>query len=146
MKTIFKNTLTLLAFVAFYSANAQEAKHNNMASWAELKAFHVVMSQTFHPAEEGNLAPIRERSGELYTKAVALANSKAPAEYNKPEIMAAAKDLTEKTKQLNELVKAKGDDTKVKELLTATHNSFHKIVGLCNGGEDHDQRKEEHKE
>jgi len=60
--------------------------------------------------------------------------------------MAATKELAEKTKQLNDLVKAKGDDTKVKELLTATHNSFHKIVGLCKGGEENDQRKEEHKE
>jgi hypothetical protein len=146
MKTIIKNTLAVFVFLSFYSARAQEAKHNDMSSWAELKSFHMVMAQTFHPSEEGNLKPIRERSGELYEKAVALDKSKAPAEFNTPEIQAATKDLVQKTKELNDLVKSKGSDEKVKELLAATHNSFHKIVGLCNKGESQDERHEEHKE
>jgi hypothetical protein len=30
--------------------------------WPAIKEFHDVMSETFHPAEEGNLAPIKLRS------------------------------------------------------------------------------------
>lgn len=61
--------------------------------WAELKQFHGVMSQTFHPAEEGNLKPIKERSAELLQKATALKQSKVPAAFDKPEIKKAVADL-----------------------------------------------------
>jgi hypothetical protein len=155
MKTILKTTLALLAFIAFNTVNAQDAKtsapakHNDMGSWPELKAFHAVMAQTFHPSEEGNLNPIRERSGELNEKAVALEKSKIPADFNSPEIITATKELSAKTKALDDLIKAKGTDEKVTALLAETHESFHKIVGLCNKGDEHghdiDQRKE-HKE
>lgn len=37
--------------------------------WVELKAFHGVMSQTFHPSEEGNLELIKTRSEEMAEKA-----------------------------------------------------------------------------
>ena len=35
-------------------------KPDTFASWPEIKTFHKVMSQTFHPSEEGNLQPIKE--------------------------------------------------------------------------------------
>jgi len=40
-----------------------------MDQWPALKTFHEVLSQTFHPSEEGNLEPIKSRSEELMNKA-----------------------------------------------------------------------------
>lgn len=113
------------------TTEAAAQPHAKMSDWAELKEFHEVMAQTFHPSEEGNLKPIRERSGELHKKAVKLSESKIPADFNTPKVIEATKELSAKTKELDELVKKKGTDADVTKLLTETHDSFHKIVGLC---------------
>ena len=42
------------------------------SEWKEKTEFHKIMSQTFHPAEEGNLEPIKLRSEEMVQKATAL--------------------------------------------------------------------------
>lgn len=160
MKTIIKSTLVLFALVAIQSASAQDkaapapkptpapasapAKHPTMSSWVELKAFHQVMAQTFHPSEEGNLKPIRERSGELNEKAIALEKSKIPVEFNTPEVVAATKELSRNTAELNDLVGNKGSDEQVTALLSKTHDCFHKIIGLCNPN-DEDHGQEEHR-
>jgi hypothetical protein len=39
------------------------------------------MSETFHPAEEGNLAPIKLRSEEMMSKAAALLTAPKPADF-----------------------------------------------------------------
>ena len=63
------------------NVNAQATK-SKFDLWPELKTFHGVMSETFHPSEEGDLAPIKERSVEMESKALALSNSKIPADFN----------------------------------------------------------------
>ena len=61
-------------------------KPDTFSTWPEIKAFHKVMSQTFHPSEEWNLQPIKERSAEMAEKANALKMSKIPAQFNKKEM------------------------------------------------------------
>jgi superoxide dismutase len=99
--------------------------------WAEMKAFHKVMSETFHPSEEGNLEPIRTRSGEMVEKALALPDSKKPAEFNTPNINTSTKALIAQAKTVHKLVKQKADDKTVTEALNKAHDVFHTIVGLC---------------
>lgn len=129
-----------LAFLAFlllgFMAGTQTA--NAQADWAELKTFHGVMSQTFHPMQEGNFQPIRERSGEMATKAKAVAQSKIPAAYNSPEIVVALKQLAKDSKKLDKLVKKNASDEVLGTSLTALHDVFHRIMGLCNDHEEHD--------
>jgi superoxide dismutase len=55
-------------------------------AWLELKNFHMVMAQTFHPMEEGNLAPIRARSGEMVEKAKLLKAAKYLYHFNLPPL------------------------------------------------------------
>jgi hypothetical protein len=100
--------------------------------WQELEDFHDVMSQTWHPVEEGNFAPIRERSGELASKADAWKKSKIPAQY------AAQKDikknlnmLAKETAELNKEIAKGCSDEEIKEELHELHELFHTIVGLC---------------
>lgn len=146
MKSIKCCTLLIVLIVFFigpYSVNAQEKK-SNLSSWPELKSFHMVIAQTFHPAEEGNLKPIRERSDELYNKALILESSKVPADFNKPEILRARKELSELTKDLDDLIKKNESDEEVMKSLTSVHDSFHKIVGLCSkDNEEHHEKSEE---
>lgn len=103
-----------------------------MAKWPELHAFHQVMSQTFHPAEEGNLQPIKTRSGEMVKKAKELAASKVPQEFNKPDILEAVKQLVTDSEKLDKMISnGKTSDAEITKALSALHDVFHKIIGLC---------------
>ncbi|GAB4132499.1 MAG: hypothetical protein OHK0045_19370 [Raineya sp.] len=100
--------------------------------WKELKEFHGVMSQTFHPSEEGNLEPIKKRSGEMAQKAQVLAKSVIPKEYATAKIKNAVKRLNESSQKLDKLIgSGKASDEQIKNELSALHDIFHEIVGLC---------------
>ncbi len=99
-------------------------------TWQALKDFHAVMSQTFHSMEEGNLKPIRERSGELAAKAVLLQTSAIPASFNTPEVRKTIGDLINGADDLHKTIRRKGKDEVVKAKLTALHDTFHILQGL----------------
>lgn len=128
------NTLRvlLLAVPLLLAASAQA---QGKAAWKELSSFHTVMSQTFHLAEEGDLKPIRERSAEMAEKARAWKASAIPAEYKDVKgIEQHLNDLVEGSAKLDERIKAGAKDEEVLEYLSALHNVFHNIVGLCRPG------------
>ena len=102
-------------------------------------------SKTFHPSEEGDLAPIKERSVEMESKALALSNSKIPADFNNKGVIEAVNKLAVDSKALNVLVKSKADDQKIKDALSDLHDTFHKIVEHCKKGEEHAEPQKEQK-
>lgn len=149
MKTTTIKTFLVIFCMAVFSASAnaqsataQSTTHpakSGMEGWTELKEFHKVMAQTFHPMEEGNYKPIRERSGEMFEKARLLAESKVPAEFNKPEMLKAIQELASGSRMLNAMVENKATDAEINKSLTALHDTFHKIVGMCQPGDKHEQ-------
>lgn len=130
-----KLSLLVCFLVATTISNAQNK--SKFDAWPELKDFHKVMSQTFHPSEEGNLQPIKERSNEMVTKATALAKSNIPAEFNNKEVISAVKRLAKDSKKLDKLVKNKKSDKEITEALAKLHDVFHEIIGLCSNEEHH---------
>ena len=117
------------AFILFISGIATA---QNKTEWKEMVEFHKVMSQTFHPAEEGNFLPIRERSGEMFEKAIAWKTSIIPAEYsNVKGIKKNLKQLVKKSSELDRKIKANSSDEVILADLTVLHDVFHNIVGLC---------------
>lgn len=113
------------------SNNYKAATKGTFDDWPALKDFHKVMSQTFHPSEEGNLEPIKKRSGEMVEKAALLAKSTIPAEFNKKEVVTAVQKLAADSKKLDKLVKSKKSDKELTNALTKLHDVFHEIIGLC---------------
>jgi hypothetical protein len=99
--------------------------------WAELETFHEVMSQTFHPVEEGKFAPIRNRAGELATKAKQWLDSKPPKIYDTPDIKAILVKLSAESKTLADGIAKGATDEQIKKDLTALHDRFHEIIGAC---------------
>jgi len=99
--------------------------------WAALKTFHSVMSETFHPAEEGKLDPIKKRSAEMLAKAKDLKASSKPAAFNNPSISSSVESLVAAVSKVNQAVKSKANDKAITEALTQAHDVFHTIVGLC---------------
>lgn len=114
----------LLSGMAF-SARAQSAP------WKELEEYHKVMAATFHPSEEGNLQPIRERSGELAAKAKTLYQSAIPTAYQKPGVKETLKLLSKESKALDKMVKRKKTDAEVTKAITALHDRFHEVMEKC---------------
>lgn len=109
--------------------------------WPELETFHKIMSSTFHPAEEGNFEPIKTRIGEMVEAAAKLTANPVPAEFNKPDIIDAAKKLEAGTKTLEEKIKANASNEDIFKELNSLHDTFHTIVGLCNPKEEHKDEK-----
>lgn len=131
MKKLLSVIIIAAALFVTKSASAQEK-----AKWAEKDAFHKIMSETFHPAEEGKLEPIRKRSQEMIDVAIAWKNSTAPAGYDKEKIMKDLKALVKGAKKLNKNVQKNASDNDLKEELTELHDLFHQITEKCSG-EDH---------
>lgn len=126
--SLLKTLLLAAALVGAASAFAA----TKPGSWAELKAYHDVMSSTFHPAEEGKLDPIKTRSGELAKAAAAWVTSKPPAEFNQPAIIASLKLLHQESVALDKLIAAKkSTDAEITAALTKLHDRFHEVVGAC---------------
>nr|WP_315178106.1 hypothetical protein [uncultured Flavobacterium sp.] len=118
----------VLAFIVV--ANSVSAQ-STFEKWPAIKEFHEVMSQTFHPAEEGNLTPIKARSEEMMNKAAMLLKSDIPAEFRTNAILASAERLQLKSKALHKLVTSNGSDAAILKSITDLHDTFHEIVGLC---------------
>lgn len=100
-------------------------------NWMELKEFHKVMAQTFHPAETDNLEPLKKRSAELMAKSSLLAASVSPKSLDKPAIKIALKQLEKQCIEINKLNNKKASNVILKKKITAAHDTFHVVQGLC---------------
>jgi hypothetical protein len=117
--------LLLTTLVLATSVTAQSKK------WKEMEEFHTIMSDTYHPAEEGKLEPIKSRSQEMVTKAMAWVRSTAPEGYNKKSVNILLKELLRGAKELNGLVKANAPDKEITDKLSKLHDVFHSIMEKC---------------
>lgn len=113
--------LLVTALILVSSVNAQTKK------WKEMDEFHTVMGETFHPAEEGKLGPIKSRSQEMADKAMAWLRSEAPEGFNKNAVKESLKKLVKGTKALNKLVKSNTADDVITKKLNELHDIFHHI-------------------
>ena len=120
----------VLVIILIFIANTVSAQ-STFEKWPAIKEFHEVMSETFHPAEEGNLAPIKVRSEEMMNKAAHLLKAEIPEEFRTDAIIASAERLQLKSKTLHKLVKSNAADAAVVKSITDLHDTFHDIVGLC---------------
>jgi hypothetical protein len=121
---------TFLALTFIFVANSISAQ-STFEKWPAIKEFHEIMSQTFHPAEEGNFAPIKARSEEMMSKAASLLKSEIPQEFKTETILASAGRLETKSAALHKLVTSGATNEVIMKSITDLHDTFHEIVGLC---------------
>lgn len=139
-----KIALLLLVGFGFAALANQAAAQSKLQDWAELKEFHKVMAQTFHPSEEGNLEPIKTRIGEMVEKAKTLQASKFPADFDNEKIRKAVNQLVTDSQKLQADIKKGASDKKITKSLSGLHDVFHQIVGLCSENEHHDHDHDGH--
>ena len=123
--------LLLAVLVLVTAVNAQSKK------WKEMDEFHTIMSETYHPAEEGKLEPIKSRSQEMVDKAMAWVRSTAPEGYDKRSVNISLKELLRGAKELNGLVKANASDKEITDKLSKLHDVFHTIMEKCEKEKHH---------
>lgn len=143
MKNAFKLSFLFLALVVCQVAVA------GGTPWKELQSFHTVMAKTFHPAEEGNLKPVRENADDLLAKAKEWKAAAVPAGFKKEETAKVLTALVAKCTEIQKAVKSKADDKTLTTLITEAHDVFHQIAEKCregdHGHEGHDHGHEGHK-
>jgi hypothetical protein len=114
---------TLLCLGLSFSAAAQ-------TTWQEyLHAYHDLMSSTFHPAEEGDMGPIKAKAPEM--AALAKAWSKADLPEKEGDLKKALKTLAQGSRTVARLVRKNYSDDVIGEALTDLHDQFHAVAGLC---------------
>src|SRR4030095_17030036 len=128
-----------LALAGDFQPAGTTASAADKDKWNELSAFHDVMSATFHPMEEGDFKPIRNRAPEMAAKAKQWADSTPPNVYDKPAIRTNVTKLAQESNALAALVAKKASDTQIKESLNALHDQFHEIAGLCRDAQKENQ-------
>lgn len=106
-------------------------KYLEMDNWKALNDFHKVMAETYHPAENGNLEPIKSRSSELMMKALNMKKSTIPKSIDSPALRANIEELVKESNALHKLVKKKMKDAVIKAKLFEVHEAFHKIQEEC---------------
>ena len=126
MKSIVRLVVIMLAMLPAVSF-AQSSK----TSWPEMKKFHSYMSSTFHPVEEGNFTPLKEKADSMLVAAKAWKASDIPATFKLEETKATLDKLVNQCENIVGAVKAKAADEKLIVLITDAHDIFHKITGEC---------------
>ncbi|MCE3294315.1 MAG: Superoxide dismutase [Crocinitomicaceae bacterium] len=106
-------------------------KYMELDTWKVLKEFHKVLAETYHPAEEGNLDPIKTRSSELMMNALNMKTSTIPKSIDTPELRKHIEALVKESNALHKLVKKKMKDAVIKAKLFEVHEIFHKIQEEC---------------
>ncbi len=127
MKKLIFGLFALLFTTQFAAAQT----NNQKASWKEMHDFHEVMAGTFHPAEEKNFAPLKEKSALLVERAKAWEKSPVPMGY-KPEVTKEVLNrLVKQCKKVDKMVKKGKPDAELFEGINAAHDIFHEIMEKC---------------
>lgn len=124
-----KIKLTLLAILV--STSGFLFAQANKASWAEMKNFHHFISTTFHPSEEGNLKPLKEKTDSMYIAAKQWRASAIPPSYKKDETKTALKKLVKQCEETKKMIAKKASDEQLTKQIAAVHDTFHTIVKEC---------------
>lgn len=126
MKIQMRTVILMMALIPSVCF-AQNAK----SSWPEMKTFHSYMASTFHPAEEGNLKPLKAKADSLYIAAKEWSETVIPSNFKPVETKAELTKLVAQCAIVKDAVVAKKDDKELTKLITEAHDIFHKIVGEC---------------
>lgn len=125
-----------LLLIAFLVNTAALLAQSSTPGWPEMKNFHHFISTTFHPSEEGNLAPVKEKADSMVKAAQRWQASPIPADYKQDETKKALDKLVAKCKQIKASVLKNVADEELKKQLSECHDIFHTIVKECRKAEE----------
>jgi hypothetical protein len=146
IKSFSQLTFLIVSFIALISCNNQAAQNEEAAGavdnnqvemeqqWDQLKeTYHNAMAGTFHPAEDGDLKPVKAMYGELANTAAAWAAAPIPEKYADKNLNESLTTLVSEAKGIGELVQNQATDEEITQALYSLHDVFHAIKGECEG-------------
>lgn len=104
---------------------------SQQAKWDEMDNFHAVMSASFHPSEENNLQPLKEKAADLLGKAKAWQKATVPEGYNGAVTKPILKELVKQCKLIKAAVDDNKTDAELKIMITKAHDIFHELKEKC---------------
>ncbi len=126
-----KKKMLFVVFSLFVALSSfAQSKFDN---WPEMKSFHTTLSQTFHPAEDGDFKPIRTRSHEMLTSVKLINASHLPKQYDNDEMKKTLKRLEKETDKLNAIIVRQEQTTTIMKQFKIVHDIFHEVAGMCKG-------------
>ncbi|HHP7241928.1 MAG TPA: hypothetical protein ACFCUD_09650 [Cyclobacteriaceae bacterium] len=111
----------LITFLLQHSASEQE-------DWMKVKEdFHMALALTFHPAEEGNLQPLKDDYKSLVKLSSEWKGMPLPRNYKNPAMRDNLILLHNLSKGISELIKENKDESLLMEAIIKLHDQYHKI-------------------
>jgi hypothetical protein len=89
-----------------------------------------LLSKTFHPAEEGNLNPIKVSSEDLVARAELLDIATMPQDLRAPKLDENIALLKKQTKKVSELITNKAPNAEIMRAFENLHDIFHRIIQM----------------
>ena len=137
--------ISFLVLQSCGESNTSTTEENSVAEevvetnpWDEaMDSYHDVMAATFHPAEENNLAPLKERYKELVDQSISWGEVTIPEKHQGKELENRLEELKSQSVALSEMVEGGSSDEDLKEAIIALHDVFHGIMGACKDGDKH---------
>jgi hypothetical protein len=93
--------------------------------------YNELLSKTFHPAEEGNLNPIKVSSEDLVARAELLDIETIPQDLRTAKLDENIRILKKQTKVVNLLIASKAPNAEIMRAFQNLYDIFHTIVQMC---------------
>lgn len=104
-------------------------------SWKEMDEFHTTLSATFHPAESGNLQPVKDSAQVLVSRAETWKTGVVPAGYDAAVAAPLLERLSAQALVLQTGVQQAANDSVLTVEITRLHDIYHEITEKCGPGE-----------
>jgi hypothetical protein len=121
---------SLFAIAVFFAMNTVSAQ-TLTDKWKQMHDYHELLSKTFHPAEEGNLNPIKVSSEDLVARAELLDVETMPQDLRTAKLDENISILKRQTKVVSELITNKAPNAEIMRAFQNLHDIFHTIVQMC---------------
>ena len=105
-----------------------------ISAWNKnVDAYHEVMSSTFHPAENGDLKPLKTRATTLAERAETWAATALPASLKGKGVEEKLGQLAKGSRDIANQVAGQASDEALTKAITALHDVFHEVVEMGGG-------------
>lgn len=123
--------ISLMLMGVFLIAAISFAQTAKKLEWKEMKDFHEVMSAVYHPTEQGNFAPLKEKAIDLFKAAKVWRDSQVPSGLEVEKTKAILTKLLRKCREISNAVQVNTPDSQLKVMIVAAHDLFHQMAGEC---------------
>lgn len=123
--------LSLMMMGVLFMTAISFAQTSKKLEWKEMKDFHEIMSAVYHPTEEGNFTPLKEKAIDLFKAAKLWRDSKIPSGLMVEPTLATLNKILRKCREIADAVQINAPTSDLKVKITEAHDLFHKMVGEC---------------